>query len=173
MKGKVAVLSTTLLLAVVATGFAQENDRPSKVEEVLYHSSQAVLVGGLTWDMVTTVIPMNHPTLVSYQYCENGTSICQFPVSVETSVTFREVGWASWYGIQKPHSVVIANIALDAGILTASHLLYKKGGIWRKVAIGINFAQGGSRLYAGFGNVSKMRSAKLGLVPAGAFSVRW
>ncbi len=164
----VMVLAMTLFLS----GIASAQDGSSKTDK-WYRASQAVLISGLVLDEWSTVEAINNPTRVSYLHCEDGSQTCQFPVSVEKTVTFRETGWASWYGIQRPGSIVAASVALDAGILTVSHLLYKRGGIWQKVAIGINFAQAGSHLYAGFGNAGKMRSAKLGFVPAGAFSVSW
>ncbi|MBI2068785.1 MAG: hypothetical protein HYT67_01630 [Candidatus Yanofskybacteria bacterium] len=163
-----------LFSLVLWSGIAAAQDNPSKTEDALYRASQAALVGGLVLDLWTTVKAINGPPIhVSYLYCQDGSQTCQFPMFVETTFSFREVGPASWFGIQKPGSIVAAGAAFDAGILTASHFLYKKGGIWRKVAIGINFVLGGSHLGAGFGNIDKMKSSKLGLVPAGAFSIRW
>jgi len=152
---------------------AQDVDAPGKIESALYRASQTALIGGLAMDMLTTVKAKNSSTHVSYFYCQDGSQTCRFPVSVLKTVTFREVGWASWYGIQKPYSIVAASIALDVGILTASHFLYKKGGVWRKVAIGVNFFQAGNHTVAGVSNADKIKSAKIGLVPAGAFSVSW
>lgn len=162
-----------MMMFLGGVAHAQAQEVPSRTEEVLYHASQMTLLGGWALDEWMTVKAIGDPIHVNYLYCEDGSQTCQFPMPVEKTVTFREVGWASWYGIQEPYSVVAASIALDAGILTASHFLYKRGGIWRKIAIGLNFAQAGSHLYAGFGTVSKLKSARIGLVPAGAFSIRW
>ncbi len=167
-------LATILLLAMAAAADAQENGRPSKVEEVLYHSSQVMLIGGLVWDMKTTVDAISQPTHVSYQYCQDGSQACEFPVFVDVTTSFNEAGWASSFGAHRPASVVAANAALNTSILCASHFLYTKGGKWGRVAaIGVNFIKAGDNFNAGMGNVGKMRSSRLGLVPVGAFSVSW
>jgi hypothetical protein len=165
-------LIAVFLLLVTSTVNAQEN-RPSKVEEILYHSSQVALVGGLAVDLVSTWQGINNPVHVAYDYCVDGTLTCVVPNHAVATIAFREIGPASWFGIQSPGAVVVAGVAFNAGVLTVSHLLYGKGRVWRKIAIGINIFQAGNHLLAGMGNISMIRSAKVGLVPAGAFSVRW
>ena len=160
----------TLLLG----GVAHAQDIPSKTEDILYRASQGALISGLAVDMVSTVQAINYPPSVSYQYCADAQ--CLTVVNAMALHKFSEAGWAASFGAHDAASVVAMNVALGGGILYASHFLYKKGGVWRKVAIGLNFFRAGSNLVAGMANISKMESSQqnlLNFVPAGAFNVSW
>ncbi len=156
----------------VAITSSNESDYPTKYEKVVYQISQGAVVGAMVWDMQTTARNISTTFHVNYQRCENAS--CSSVVSVEKTVGFTETGWTSMLGIRDTdaRSIVIANAIYGAGLLTVNHLLYKKGGAWRKVAIGLNFFQASLSLYGAVANNRKMNYEKSNLVPRGAFNVQ-
>ncbi len=161
---------------VVKTGAGTETvkeeipSKPSKSENVWYHSSQVALGIALVMDMKTTASAINNPLRVSYTDC---TFSCN---TVRTIATFSEGGWAtSVLGIdgRNTKGIVAANVAGGASVLIASHFLSKKGGNWRKLAIGLNFVQASLNMSGAIGNIRKVNAARATLVPAGAINIRW
>ncbi len=177
-QGRITMRIRTVVMFLVGTlllgGVAHAQEIPSKLEDALYRASQAALIGGLAVDMVSTAQAINHPPSVSYQYCADAQ--CLMVQNVRIVHEFNETGWAAKFGAHSAASVIAMNVALGGGILYASHFLYKKGGVWRKVAIGLNFLKAGDNLACGLTNISRMESSRISLmnlVPAGAFNVSW
>lgn len=67
--------------------------------------------------------------------------------------TVTEDGWARCFGERNTFAVTTANVALNAGIGTLSHRLYRRGGRWRFVAIGLVTAKTVSSALAGAHNL--------------------
>jgi hypothetical protein len=142
---------------------------PSKFEKRIYQTSQLTLVGGLTWDMVTTRQAINHPRYVDYRL--NNTFYTGTHAPPEA---FEEIGWARVFGAHDTGAIIAANAGLDAGVLILSHYLFKKGGRWwPKAAIVLNMVQGTTHIRAGVINPGSTRSWERGMVPPNATDVRW
>lgn len=109
---------------------------------LLYRSSGLYLLGGTMLDMSSTVRALNHPTLA-----------LKADGSVLTRYYSIETGWAGCFGRRNTGAVVMANVALNVGINLLSRNLYRRGGRWRVLAIGVNVLKGTDNLMAGIHNV--------------------
>lgn len=137
----------------------------------LYRLSQLALSVAAVSDLASTGWIMTHPINVSYGYCYNG-SDCQV---VHDSAVFRENGWTYRAGInpRSPAKVLVANAAGDVAILAISHLLFKRGGKWKTVAVVVNSLVAVGHFRSAAKNVRLFSEAKRTIVPLGAFNVQW
>lgn len=139
--------------------------------EKLYRFSQVALSEAAIADLISTGWIMTHPVKVSYQYCYNG-SDCQV---VHDSAIFRENGWPYRMGVnpRSPAKVLVALVAGDAAVLAVSHLLSKRGGKWRTVAVVVNSLVAVGHFRSATNNVKLFSETKRTIVPLGAFNVQW
>lgn len=110
--------------------------------DFLFRASRGYLAVGTTVDMVSTIRVLHHPTVARR---EDGTFLAR-SYGVET-------GWAKAFGKRNTAAVVAANVGLNLGVDLLSRKLYRKGGRWRYVAIGLNLWKGTDSLMAGIGNI--------------------
>lgn len=145
-----------------------ESDQPSKVDRLLFRSSQGSQVGAAILDDVTTGWGMTHPLVASY--CLEGVPVCTH--SVTNTITWHEAGWAAGFvDHNSPAKTVATLVAVDAAVFLASRALYNHGGVWRKIGIGLNFIQAAGHLQGGIRNLRSRASQARGLVPSDAFNV--
>ena len=117
--------------------------RDDKIYSSLFRASNIYLAGATVVDMTTTARVMSHPTMA---YQTNGTLL---------GGPYRgvEAGWASFLGTRNTGAAVAANGLLNAGVTLLSQRIYRKGGRWRALAIGINVAKATGNLVAGVHNM--------------------
>jgi len=106
---------------------ASEKKKPTKVD-FLYLMSQGTFAGATWFDGWTT---------------ERG--LRRYP-------TVTEGGWARCFGNRNAFAVTAANVALNLGVEDFSRRLYRRGGRWRFVAIGVVVAKTASGAIAGADN---------------------
>jgi len=115
--------------------------RPPDKTDRFYWATEGYLAGGTVADAMTTVKGMDHPTMA---YTEDGTFLMRYVLA--------EGGWARCFGSRDPVTASAANVALNGGIAELSRLIYRRGGRWRILAIGIDFAKATSSTIAGVHN---------------------
>jgi hypothetical protein len=115
--------------------------RADKVD-LLYKASRTYLWVGTSLDMATTVRALQHPGVARR---EDRSFLMNYPI--------RETGWAGRLGIRNAGGVVAANVALNFGIDLLGQKLYRKGGRWRFLAIGLNLFKGTDNAMAGIHNL--------------------
>ncbi len=121
--------------------------RASKLD-TFYKASRIYLWAGTTLDMTTTVRSLNHPPIAREA---GGTFLMNYPS--------REAGWAGHIvGSRNTAAVVAANVGLDLGVDFLSRRLYRKGGRWRYLAVGLNLWKATDNTMAGFHNMGYTRS---------------
>ncbi|RJQ13484.1 hypothetical protein C4553_03835 [Candidatus Parcubacteria bacterium] len=118
----------------------EEKDR--KVD-FLFKASRVYLAAGTGLDAVTTVRVLNHPSMA---YRADGSALGR-SYGVET-------GWARALGKRNTGAVVAANVGLNLGVDLLSRKLYRKGGRWRYLAIGLNLWKATDSLKAGIHNIN-------------------
>lgn len=174
MTQRKAQLSLILLVLVVfsSNNVFADDKKEGKMDKILYRFSQGALLGMNVWDGQTTVRNLNNPLHASYQLCAD--TVCSYLITTEASVVFKEAGYVTKFGIGQSNTkaIIIADAAYATGLLVASHFLYKRGGIWRKVAIGLNFAQAGFSMHGAIHNNRVMSFERRNLVPQGAMNVQ-
>lgn len=134
---------------------SRESERGSGKFGLLYRVSSGYLFGATVLDGVSTTRVLNHPTMA---YRADGSALASYHG--------REVGWAKVFGERNTSAAVGANVALNAGLSVLSRNLYRRGGRWRVLAIGLNVLKGTDNLAAGIHNIrynagvdSQIRSA--------------
>jgi len=167
------ILFFQIFFSLSLLGFGQsvskvDIPRPSKFEKWTYHVSEFTLLGGSAADMVTMYQSITHPLFVHYYMPQYGV----IAYTTEPGF-FQEAGWAKIFGPRNAPAVIGANVLLDGGAFAASHFMYKKGGVWRKIATGLNFYKGGDHIMAGIKNERAIRAMEHYLVPPGATDVVW
>lgn len=121
----------------------QEPREGSRKLDILFRTSEWYLGFGTALDMISTVRVLNHPTVA---------------LGTDQSVIGRfsgvENGWAgSVVGRRNTAAVVSANVILNVSIGMLSRNLYRRGGHWRFLAIGLNVLKGTNNTMAGIGNL--------------------
>jgi len=156
-------------LMVLSPISASAQDQP---REKLYRFSQVAFSGAAIADLISTGWIMTHPVDVSYHYCFNGSSDCRI---VNDSAVFMENGWPYRMGVnpRSPAKVLIALAVGDVAVLAVSHLLSKKGGKWRTVAVVVNSLVAVGHFRSATNNVKLFSETKRTIVPLGAFNVQW
>ncbi len=109
--------------------------------DYLFWGAQGYLAAGTWFDSSSTVEVLGHPTMA---YRENGTFLMKYAVT--------EGGWARCFGKRNAFAASTANVALNLGIAEASRRLYRRGGRWRFLAIGLVAARATSSTLAGMHN---------------------
>ncbi len=125
--------------------FRKEAPKPKKGADTigfLYKASSAYLVGATVLDMSTTVRTLDHPTVAARS---DGSTLARY--------YGEETGWAGCFGKRNTGAVVVANVALNAGINLLSRKLYNRGGHWRILAVAVNVLKGTDNVIAGVHNV--------------------
>lgn len=136
--------SEPFLLKRIEKPKPKEDNRAHKLD-LLFQASQTYLSAGTALDMTTTVLGLDHPPIARQA---NGVFLMRYPN--------REVGWVSRFGVQNTGGVVAANVGLNLGIDLLSRRIYRKGGRWRYLAIGLNLFKGSDSTMAGFHNIGYM-----------------
>jgi hypothetical protein len=113
--------------------------------DFLFKASNAYLLGGTTFDMVTTVQGINHSTVAS-----------RTDGSVLATYHGREAGWARMFGARNTGAVVAANVGLAVATSFVATKLYRKGGYWRILGIGLNLYKGTDSFMSGAHNMGVM-----------------
>jgi hypothetical protein len=116
--------------------------KKSQKIDFLYHASEAYLAAGTSFDMMTTANGLGHPTTA---WTNNGVFLTHYYV--------QEKGWARIAGRRDTAGVVLANVVLNAGIDLLDRKLYRRGGKWRTVAVGLNVLKGTGNFAAGINNM--------------------
>jgi hypothetical protein len=116
--------------------------RRSRLDGILYLASEGYLVGGTWLDASTTVKGLEHPTMA---YRGNGSFLMRYVVT--------ENGWARCMGNRDAFGVTAANVALNLGVWEASRRLFRRGGRWRILAIGLVVAKATASTWAGVHNI--------------------
>jgi len=148
---------------------SEEIKRGGNLEQKLFRASQVAMVAMTAVDMAITSYYMTHPLHASY--C-TGAPNCEYP-SVAT-VSFHEAGWAKVFSETNPVPVVAAHTAYTVGMLYATNWLAKKGGVWRKVATGLNLYQVSQNIDGTLHCLNSRSYSQRDLVPTGVFQViRW
>jgi len=119
-----------------------ERERRAPKLDFLFKASNTYLWAGTSLDMATTIQALHHPPIARQA---NGSFLMSYPS--------RETGWAGRLGIQNAGGVVAANAFLNFGINLLSRKLYRKGGRWRILAIGLNLYKGTDNAMAGIHNI--------------------
>ncbi len=108
----------------------------------LYKVSEWTLGVGTTLDGLSTARALDHPTVALRT---DGTVLARF-YSVEE-------GWAGpVVGRRNTNAVVLANVLLNVGVRQLSRNLYRRGGKWRLLAIGLNVWKATDSTTAAVGN---------------------
>lgn len=155
-----------LILALFAPNgvFAQVEPNKNKLEEKLFNASQISRLATFTLDAWTTVSGPNH---LQYDYCPDGN--CG---TVEMQFSRREVGIPGrWISQDNLPAVVAVGVASQVFLHFGIKALYHKGGIWRKIAIGLNAGMAGAHLRAAIRN-NGQNDLRHRYAPDGATNVR-
>ncbi len=120
----------------------KEEKKPATRLDRLYRVSGWYLNAGTTLDAATTFQQLNRPTIARR---EDNTFLMRYPSA--------ELGWARCFGNRNTGAAVGANVALNAGIALLSRRIYRKGGRWRYLALGLNVLRGTQSFGAGIGNL--------------------
>jgi hypothetical protein len=104
--------------------------------------SRFFLAGGTVLDSSTTFRALNHPVMAKRP---DG--------SVLTSYYPTETGWTKCFGERNTFAAVAGNVGLNFGVGFVSERLYRKGGKWRLLAIGMNVFKGTQNTMAGIHNL--------------------
>lgn len=144
----VTSLCSSLVLAQAQDQYLQEYKLPEPKKEsgkirFLWKASSAYNLSGAGWDASTTGLVMRHPTLALRT---DGSSLGRYN-GVET-------GWAGVLGKRNTFAATTANIGLNFGVNLLSRRIYRRGGAWRWVAIGLNLWKGTDSWMAGAHNVN-------------------
>ena len=131
--------------------FQRENSQesPKKAERLdhLYRASQFYFLGATVLDLSSTAQVLGHPSVARG---ENEQLLARYYGT--------ETGWASFLGERNAGAAVAANASLNAGLGLLSQRLYRRGGRWRILAIGINVLKGTDNLAAGIHNLNYIAS---------------
>jgi len=120
----------------------EETKRDSRKLDNLYRISRLYLSVGTGLDGFSTARGLNHPTIAH-----------RTDQSVLGYFYGTEVGWAgSVVGKRNTSAVVAANVLLNFGVERLSRTLYRKGGRWRLLAIGLCLWKATDSTVAGVGN---------------------
>lgn len=147
---KTCVMLVLMAMSLIHSShaFAQTEDMPDEPESntdqvsVTYRVSDVYLAVGTMLDMTSTVRLMGHPTIA---YRGDG--------SVLTHYHGIEAGWARVFGDRNEFTAVAANVGLNVGLNLLSRKIYRRGGYWRVLAIGMNVLKGTDNLVAGIHNI--------------------
>ncbi len=121
----------------------EETKKGSRKLDTFYRISRLYLGVGTGLDGFSTARVLNHPTVA---YRTDKTVLGHF--------YGVEVGWAgSVVGKRNTDAVVAANVLLNVGIERLSRTLYRRGGRWRFLAIGLVLWKATDSTVAGAGNL--------------------
>ncbi len=138
-------------------------DQPSKLENVLYNSSQIARFSAFALDAWTT---LRVPTHLQYNYCSNG--ICR---QEERVVIYQEVGFPARFVSRDNLAKGVAVTAVaHVAIYFVTRAMYHRGGAWRKVAIGLNVGLVPGHLAAAVNNLAEGDLSRY--APVGATGIR-
>ena len=147
-----AVALTLVAMSILSSSaFAQIQDlresrfpgpeRKADKIDFLYKVSNAYFTGGTLLDMSTTYRVLRHPTIA--RRADN---------AVLAHYQGIETGWAGRFGRRNTAAAIGANVALNVGLSFLSRKLYRRGGRWRILAIGVNVLKGTDNIVAGIHN---------------------
>jgi hypothetical protein len=156
----------------LATAPAQaEIESRSSLEDKLFRTTRWGMVGAKVVDFTITAIMMNKELKASW--CPATDPDCLHPI-VKT-VTFHESGWVAKATRQTtPAGVVAVNAGMGLLQYFGTGWLHKKGGVWSKVAIGLNSMEVMANIDGSLHCLRSWRTAKRNLVPHGVANViRW
>ena len=139
--------------AVAQTSFSSSNDglpdapdgptkRIPQKTPFAFRASEFVLAGATTFDMSTTVVSLDHPTTA---HGSDGLIVARYYA--------EEQGWAGMFGKRDAWTAVTANVFLNAGIDRYSRRLSARGGRWRALGYGMNFAKAAFNTGAAISNI--------------------
>lgn len=139
-----------LVMALASTANAQvqrfrrqPQETKSRKLDAFYRISRLYLGTGTTLDGFSTHEGLDHPTVA---HRADKTVLGYFYGT--------EIGWAgSVVGRRNANAVVAANVLLNFGVERLSQNLYRRGGRWRFLAIGLNLAKATDSTMAGAGNL--------------------
>ncbi len=120
----------------------EKEGKPAHKLDLFYKASDWYLRAGTMLDAETTFQLLNRPTIARR---EDRTFLMRYP-SVEK-------GWARCLGNRNTSAVIGANVALNVGIGMLSRRIYRKGGRWRWLALGLNVLRCTQSFGAGIGNI--------------------
>jgi len=159
----------------------------SNREKWAYRSSVWALAATSVFDDVETYRNITHPLHVSYTvcYCSLATltpAECaalpwgqsfNYEVITVPAHYFSEGGWPKIFGARNVPAILIAGPALDVVIWRIDRALYRKGGKWRVIAIGINAWKAGGHIEGAMSNISSIPRSEHYFIPTGAYDVHW
>lgn len=134
----------SLLNAQIRPGWSESLVSEKKSDKIglLYRVSSGYLSAATALDGFSTARVLSHPTMA---YREDGSFLARYQG--------KEVGWAKMFGERNTFAAVGANAALNFGLSMLSQRLYRRGGHWRILAIGLNVLKGTDNLAAGVHNI--------------------
>lgn len=136
-----SLMNSSLALAQIQDKW-KEPRKESKMD-FLYKASNVYLAGGTALDSFSTARFMNYNAVARRS---DGVVLGRF--------YGQETGWAACFGKRNAFAAVSANAALNVGVGWLSRRLYRRGGKWRVLAIGLNFVKGTDSLAAGYHNIT-------------------
>ncbi len=111
--------------------------------DLLFKASRWYLIAGTSLDGVTTAMVLDHPPIA--RQGTDGKFLGRYRGT--------ETGWASFVGDRSASKVVLANALLNLAVDWSARRLYRRGGKWKYLAIGLNLCKGTASFVGGVHNV--------------------
>jgi len=139
-----ALVSSSVML--VAPAFAQGQIGSLKIPNLSQYSLDDSTRGDVVEHKTGIIEPVSRASEVFLV----GAAVANFITTGRniSSGAFKEAGLSRHFGFAGDNVIAAigSSIVLDAGLLALDHWLFKKGGKWRWLALGLNSYQGGVHL---------------------------